>query len=127
MCFLKLKQFSRLVMVASLCALSLSSIGCTSNGNHKPVPAINSKSDEKSMAQECQRVAHEGTRLRNGAVSAYNSGRPDAALTLFDESIEFWRQITNGALRCDQDTVTYANERLSQTKHERDEIGRQIR
>ena len=79
------------------------------------------------MAQECQRVASEAIRLRNGAVSAYNSGRRDAALILFDQSLDAWRQITNSALHCDIDTMTNANEHLAQTMRERDEIDRLAR
>jgi len=72
-------------------------------------------------------VANEAIRLRNGAVSAFNSGRRDAALTLFDQSIDTWRQITSGALRCDPDAVTSAYVQSDKTMREREETDRLTR
>lgn len=86
-----------------------------------------SKVDGKSSTQECQRAVNDAIRLRNSAVSAQNSGRSDAALTLFDQSLDMWRQITTGALSCSRDTLTYANEHLDQTLRERDDIARSAR
>jgi hypothetical protein len=106
--------------------LGIGIAGCASHPRATPTTS-DSKMDEKSMAQECQHAANEATRLRNSAVSAYNSGRRDAALTLFDQSLDMWRQITNGALSCGRDTVTFANEHLDQAMRERDDIARSAR
>jgi hypothetical protein len=112
---------------AVVVVLGVVNIGCASNTQHKPVKAVDVKSDEKSQAQECQRVSNEAIRLRNGAVSAYNSGRRDAALLLFDQSIDAWRQVTNGALRCPLDIMTSANEQLDAAMRERNEMSRSAR
>ena len=122
-----LERFLRLITIATCVALSVASSGCASKPQHKPAKAIESKSDEKSQAQECQRVSNEAIRLRNGAVSAYNSGRRDAALLLFDQSMDAWRQVTNGALHCPLDIMTYANEQLDSAMRERNDISRSAR
>jgi len=112
---------------AVVVVLGIGNIGCAPNAQHKPVKAVDAKSDEKSQAQECQRVSNEAIRLRNGAVSAYNSGRRDAALLLFDQSIDAWRQVTNGALRCPIDIMTSANEQLDAAMRDRNEMSRSTR
>jgi len=112
---------------AVVVVLGIGNIGCASNTQQKPVKAVDVKSDEKSQAQECQRVSNEAIRLRNGAVSAYNSGRRDAALLLFDQSIDAWRQVTNGALRCPIDIMTSANEQLDAAMRDRNEMSRSTR
>lgn len=114
----------RVIIIAACLVLSAATVGCASNRQHKSASSGDAKQDVK---QECQRVANEALRLRNGAVSAFNSGRRDAALTLFDQSIDAWREITSGALRCDPDTVTSAYESLDKIMRERDETSRLAR
>lgn len=114
----------RTLIIAACLVLSVVAVGCASHRQQKPASSGDAKQDVK---QECQRVANEAVRLRNGAVSAYNSGRRDAALTLFDQSINSWREITSGALRCDPDAVTSAYESLDKVMRERDETNRMPR
>jgi hypothetical protein len=113
-------------IVVAVAVLGFDISGCASHPR-TATPGSDSRMDERSAAQDCQRAANEAVRLRNSAVSAYNSGRRDAALALFDQSVEMWRQITNGALHCSQDTVTLANERLDQAMRERDDMTRSAR
>ncbi len=117
---------SRWTVIATALLLVFGAASCKSQPR-KAARTPEVKSDEKYMVQECERAASEAARLRNGAVSAYNSGRGDAALTLFEQSLDAWRQITNGALHCSPDVTTLANERLGQTMRERDEIDRRAR
>ena len=120
-----LRSCSWIIIMAAM-LLAISNTGCKSQPrNAARTPEV--KSDEKYMVLECERVANEAVRLRNGAVSAYNSGRGDAALTLFEQSLNEWRQITNGALHCSPDVTTLASERFGQTLRERDEIDRRAR
>ena len=114
------------IIIVTALLLVFGVAGCKSQPR-KSALAPDVKSDQNYMAQECERVTNEAVRLRNGAVSAYNSGRGDAALTLFEQSLDAWRQITNGALHCSPDVTTLANERLGQTIRERDEIDRRAR
>ena len=116
-----------LIPLVACIALSMASGGCTSSRSHKSVKTAGSGQDEKAVLQECQRVSNEAVRLRNGAVSAFNSGRRDAALILFDQSIDSLRQITSGAAHCDADAVTAAYEQLDKTMHEREETNRLTR
>lgn len=117
---------SRWIIIATALLLVFGAAGCQSQPR-KAARTPEVKSDQKYMVQECERVTSEAARLRNGAVSAYNSGRGDAALTLFEQSLDAWRQITNGALHCSSDVTTLANERFGQTMRERDEIDRRAR
>jgi len=111
--------------IVAMLLLGIASTGCSSHP-HKAATA-DVKMGEKSTAQDCQRVANEASRFHNSAVSAYNSGRRDAALLLLDQSMDSWRQITNEALHCGRDTVTYANERLDQALRDRDQMNRPTR
>lgn len=113
------RSFSWLIVFTAL--LVLGNMGCTAQSRKNATAAPD---NEKHIAQECRRVANEAIRLRNGAVSAYNSGRHDAALALFDQSLDAWRQIIDGALHCDRDAVTSATEFFDKTTRERDDMGR---
>lgn len=117
---------SRWIVIVTALLLVFGAAGCKSQPR-KAARTPEVKSDQKYMVQECERVVNEAARLRNGAVSAFNSGRGDAALTLFEQSLDAWRQITNGALHCSPDVTTLANERFGQTMRERDEIDRRAR
>lgn len=121
---MKLERCLRWISLAACVALGVAASGCASGQQHPPAKAMDSKSGETSVVQECQRVANEAARLRTGAVSASNSGRRDAALTLFDQSLDAWRQITSGALRCEPNAVTSAYEQLDKTMREREETNR---